>query len=111
MIVSQKPYNENEYVKLGSYNFEIVKDYTYFGTILINKNELRPETEKRIRNANRKYYALLPLPKSQSVHREEKIKICETIIRPVATDRAKCWTMNNDIHMRNRSFKMNVRGN
>ena len=43
MIESQKPYNGNEYVKLGTYNFEIVKDYTYLGTILTNKNELRPE--------------------------------------------------------------------
>lgn len=25
MIVSQKPYNESEYVKTGTYNFEIVK--------------------------------------------------------------------------------------
>jgi hypothetical protein len=71
MILSQKPYSGNEYVKLGTYNFEIVKDYTHFGTILINKNELRPETEKRIMNANRKYYALLPLLKSQSVLREK----------------------------------------
>jgi len=38
MIVSPKPYNENEYVKLGTYNFAIVKDYTYFHTVLTNKN-------------------------------------------------------------------------
>jgi hypothetical protein len=56
-----------ECVKLGVYNFEIVNDYTYFGTNLTNENELRPETEKRITNANRAYYALLPLLKSQSV--------------------------------------------
>jgi len=29
MIASRKPYNENEYVKFGTYNFEIVKDYIY----------------------------------------------------------------------------------
>ena len=96
-------------MKLGTYNFEIVKDYTYFGTILMNKNELRSETEKRIMKANRKYYALLPLLQSQSVLREEKIKICKTIIRPVATYRAKSWTMNKDIYTCDReSFKMNV---
>ena len=97
MIVSQKPYNENKYVKLGTYNFEIVKDYTCFGIILINKNELRPETEKRITNENRKYYALLPLLTSQTALREEKIKICKTI-GPVATYREKSWTMNKDIY-------------
>jgi hypothetical protein len=34
--ISRKPYNENENVKIGTYNFEIVKDYTYLGTVLTN---------------------------------------------------------------------------
>ena len=38
MIVLRKSYNENGYVKLGTYKFEIVKDYTYLGTFLTNKN-------------------------------------------------------------------------
>jgi hypothetical protein len=38
MIVSQKTYHENEYVKLDTCNFEIVKDCTYIGTILKNEN-------------------------------------------------------------------------
>jgi thiamine pyrophosphokinase len=44
LIASRKPYNENEYVKPGIHNLEIVKDYTYtyvyLGTNLTNKNEL-----------------------------------------------------------------------
>jgi len=97
MKVSGNPYKENEYVKLGTHNFEIRKDYTYLGKILTNKNKFRPETEKRITNANRAYYALLPLLNSQSVIRVENIKICKTLIRPVATYRAKAWTKNKDI--------------
>ena len=34
LIASRKPYNQNEYVKLGTHNFEIVKDYKYLGTQL-----------------------------------------------------------------------------
>ena len=34
MIVSRKPYNEYEYVKLVTCNFEIIKDHTYLGPIL-----------------------------------------------------------------------------
>jgi hypothetical protein len=49
---ARKLYNENECVKLSTYNFKIAKDYTYFGIILTNKNELRPGIEKRITNAN-----------------------------------------------------------
>jgi len=43
MTLSRKPYGENEYIKLGTYNFERVKDCTYLGTILTNKIELRLE--------------------------------------------------------------------
>ena len=41
IIISRKPYNEYEYVKLGTYNlynFEIVKHYIYLDKILTNKN-------------------------------------------------------------------------
>ena len=38
MIVSLKYYSAYEYVKTGIYNFEIVKDYTYLGAILTDKN-------------------------------------------------------------------------
>jgi hypothetical protein len=40
MTLSRKSYSENEYVKLGTCNFETVKDCTSFGTILTNKIEL-----------------------------------------------------------------------
>ena len=47
MIVSQKPYSENEYVKIGTHNLEKVKYYTYLFTVLTNKNVWRPEFAKK----------------------------------------------------------------
>jgi len=47
-IPSRKSYHENEYVKLGTHSFETVKDFTYHGTILTNKNKFTPEIVKRI---------------------------------------------------------------
>jgi hypothetical protein len=38
VIVLRKTYHENECVKLDTCNSEIVKDYTYLGTILTNEN-------------------------------------------------------------------------
>jgi len=53
-----------------------VKDCTYLRTILTNKNELIPETERKIiTNANSAYYALLALLKGQSVLSAEKIEM------------------------------------
>jgi hypothetical protein len=50
--VSRKHYSENEYVKLGTYNFAVAEDCTYLGTVRTNKNKLRPVIERRIKNAN-----------------------------------------------------------
>ena len=43
-----------------------MKDYTYIGTILTNKNELIPEIERRIKDVNSAYFALLPVLKNRS---------------------------------------------
>jgi len=69
MLVSRKPLGENECIKFGAYDFEIVKDCTCLGTVLTDKNELRPEIEKTITSANRAYCVLLPVLKNQSIHR------------------------------------------
>jgi hypothetical protein len=53
--------------------------------------------KKIITNANRAYYAPLPILKSQSVRTAEKVKIYKTLIRPVATYGAESWTLNKDI--------------
>jgi len=74
-----------------------VKDCNYIGTILTNKNKLRLETEKRITNANGVYFALFPLLNRQSVLRAEKVKICKTVIGPLATYRVESQIMNKDI--------------
>jgi hypothetical protein len=55
---------------------------------------MRPEIAKRITNANRAYCAVLPLLKSQSVLRAEKLKICKILIRPMATDGTESCTLN-----------------
>jgi len=78
MTVAQKPYSDVESTKLHTYNCEIVEDYTYFGTILTHKNDLRLDIVKRITNAYILYYALLPVLNSQSVLRAEKIKMFKT---------------------------------
>ena len=48
-------------------------------------------------NANKAYYSLLPLVKSQTVIRAEKIKIYKTQVRPVPTYGTESWTVNKDV--------------
>jgi hypothetical protein len=72
MIVARKPYSDNEYAKLHTYNCETVEDCTYFGTILTHKNDLSLEIAKRITNAYIAYYALLPVQYKQSISTQSR---------------------------------------
>jgi hypothetical protein len=51
----------------------------------------------RITNTNREYYVLIPVLKSQSELRIEKIETNKTLIRLVATYGAASWALNKDI--------------
>jgi hypothetical protein len=79
-------------LETGTYSFQTVEEFTYLGTCLTSKNEIRPETEKRISTANRTYCALHSILKSQSVYRNTKIIIYKTLIRPIITYGAEAWT-------------------
>jgi hypothetical protein len=91
MTVSRRPFQVNQQIE--TYSFEAVEEFTHLGTCLTSKNEIRPEIEKRIATANRAYYALRPILRSQSVYRNTKIIIYKTLIRPVITYGAEAWTM------------------
>jgi hypothetical protein len=77
-------------------SFKIVEESTYLGTCLTSKNEIRPGIELRIATANRAYYALHPILKSQSVYRNTKIIIYKTLIKPIITYGAEAWTTSSE---------------
>jgi hypothetical protein len=59
-------------------------------------------------NADRANNAFLPLLKSQSVLRAEKIEICKTLIRPVAKYGAESWALNEGIAKKLATFERKV---
>jgi hypothetical protein len=107
MTVSGRPYQENQQIEIGTYSFKIV-EVTYLGTCLTSKNEIRPEIEKRIGTADRAYYVLHPILKSQSVYINTKIIIYKTLIRPIITYGAEAWTMSSETGKRLAVFERKV---
>jgi hypothetical protein len=108
MTVSRIPFRQNQQIEIGTYSFEIVEEFMFLGTCLTSKNEIRPETEKRTAAANRAYYALHPILKSQSVYRNTKIIIYKTLIRPIITYVAEDWTMTSETGKRLAVFEWKV---
>jgi hypothetical protein len=89
---------QNQQIETGTYSFEIVEEFIYLNTCLTIKNEIRPEIQKGTATANRAYYVLHPILKSQSVYRNIKIIIYKTLIRPVIY---YLWSGGMDTELRN----------
>ncbi|KAJ4446078.1 hypothetical protein ANN_12770 [Periplaneta americana] len=94
MSVTKRQNDQVKEVKMGTYKFEKVKEFTYLGSILTANNDLRNEVQRRINLANRAYYSLLPIVKNKIISREIKIKIYKTLIRPIITYGTETWVLN-----------------
>ena len=59
---------------MRTYNFYIVNEFECFGILLTHKNDLRCEVNRRFGIANKAYYTLLPILKSNSVFKMYQIQ-------------------------------------
>jgi hypothetical protein len=95
-------------ILLAKYSFEIVEEFTYLGSCLTSKIEIRPEIEKIITTANRTYYVLHPILKGKSVYRNTKLIIYKTLIRLIIAHGAEAWTMGSETGKRLAVFELKV---
>jgi hypothetical protein len=82
-----------EDLEVGEYKFESVEKFIYLGTELNVNNNLSSEIRRRIEQGNRAYYANRNLMKCRLISRSTKIKIYQTLIRPVVTYGCEAWVL------------------
>ena len=80
-------------MKIGNYNFESVNDFTYLGVQLNSRGTISEEINYRIIQANKAYFANLKLLKSSLLTKSTKLKIYQTLIRPIVSYAAETWTL------------------
>lgn len=95
-------------LNIDRYAFEIVKEFTYLGTIITVNNDESVEIKKRLTKANKAYFGLAPLLRSKDLTRASKTTIYKTIIRPVLTYRSECWTLKDTDAAKVRVFETKI---
>ncbi|XP_066904340.1 uncharacterized protein [Halyomorpha halys] len=97
MLLGKKPLDQRmSRLEMGPYNFEVVRSFTYLGSIINeNQDEEEEEVKSRIAAANRAYLSIVRLIKSRLVSRTTKFTLYKTLIRPVVTYGGKSWTLSN----------------
>ncbi|KAJ4436862.1 hypothetical protein ANN_16994 [Periplaneta americana] len=73
--------------------FEETEKFKYLGTVMISNNNELIEVQSRITAANKAYFALSAILKSNCVHKETKLKIYKTIIRSILCYASETWTL------------------
>jgi hypothetical protein len=81
-MVQSKNIQKTVAQKMGWYEIEMVNKFTYLGNMINDTNIENQEIQRRLNYANRIYFSLMYVFKSQNVHRKTKIRIYKTIIKP-----------------------------
>ena len=93
MEMSPRGVREQGAIRIGNDMFEKVKSFTYLGTEINSSNRISIEIKRRIMLGNRAYFANSKLLKSKLLTRNTKMRIYNTLIRPVVTYGCETWTM------------------
>jgi hypothetical protein len=94
MKMTATPPDKLPKVIIVQHTFENVRNFTYLGVLLNNRQTVSEEINKRIMTGNKAYYANSQLLKSALLSRTTKMKLYRTLIRLVVTYAAETWTLN-----------------
>lgn len=77
----------------NKYKFEKVEQFEYLGVTITNKNQEECEIDKRTLKGSRTIGLLTKYFKAKEISRKAKIRIYETIIRPITLYGCETWIM------------------
>ena len=78
---------------IGGMEVEAVESFKYLGTTMSHNAKMTEEVAARIGAANRCYFSFLDLFKRRSTSRKTKIRIYNTVIRPVLIYGCETWSL------------------
>ena len=84
-----------DYLRCGKHEFEHVKEFSYLGSQLNQTNSTNSKIQAKILSGNHCYYAYEKLMKSRVLNRSSKLKIYNSLMRPIVTYGCEAWTLTN----------------
>lgn len=80
-------------VTIGNYNFEVVKEFIYLGTVVDSSNNMGLEIKRRTMLANNAFFSLSKSMRSNLIARKTKITLYKTLILPILMYGSESWTL------------------
>jgi hypothetical protein len=108
MMQSRSRIGYGHALSVGCYDFEIVQEFKYLGSIITEDNNEMTEIHQLIAAANRAYFALKDVMKSANVHHKTKVSLHKTVIRTVLCYGSEAWTMTGGAEMALAAFEWKI---
>jgi hypothetical protein len=74
-------------------DIEVVRSFKYLWTVINDTNDETEEIRARILAANKAYSSLQTIFRSKQIHRNNKIRLYKTLIKPVLCYGSVTWTL------------------
>ena len=85
-----------------------VKSLKYLGSIVNGNNSIEEEINGRISLGNKPFYANQDLFKSKLLSKKSKLRMYQTLVRPVVTYPCETWVLKENIKSKLRVFERKV---
>ena len=89
-------------------DIEVVRSFKYIGNVV---NDIYDETEEirvRILAAIKAYSSLQTIFRSNQIHRNHKLRLCETLIKPMLCYGIVTWTITQTTEQMPNTIEMNI---
>jgi len=75
------------------HKIEVIRRFKYLGTVINDSNDETEESRARILSANKAYSSLQTIFRSKQIHRNNKIRLYKTLIKPILCYGCVTWTL------------------
>jgi hypothetical protein len=89
-------------------HFEQVKSFKYLGSYVNGNNSIEEEIKERKSMGNKAYYANKDLFRSRLLTKYSKLRMYQTLVRPVVTYACETWVLKENIKMKLRVFERKI---
>jgi len=92
-IVQSRRLGKGRTLTIEDHKIEVVRRFIYLGTVINYVNDEMEEIRARILAANKAYSSLQTIFRSKQIHRNNKIRLDRTLIKPILCYGNVTWTL------------------
>ena len=90
------------------HKIEVVRRFKYLGTVINDSDDETEEIRARILPANKAYSSLQTIFRSKQIHRNNKIRLYKTLMKPILCYGSVTWTLTQTAEQMLNMFEMKI---